>query len=631
MGSAPQGAVTAELHRLLGPGPVAGLSEWQLLCRYVRQRDETAFEAIVAWHGPMVLGVCRRLLADGHDVEDAFQATFLVLVRKAESLAERDALGPWLYGVAYRVALKARGLAARRRAREPNIAVTAPSVPSHGDPARFELGMVLDEELSRLPAKYRAPIVLCYFEGLTHEDAASRLRWPVGTVKGRLARARETLKGRLTRRGIALSAAALTASLSQSAVAMVPETLMRTTVAHGTRLATAGAVSASIAMLTEGVLMSMGLTRLKVVSSGLVLAMLATGVGVIAQQSREELPREERAPTAPAARSLEAPAPVPSPASLAVDGSPPGRVAGPIPRLEQAQRDLATEIFRSELRDYLDRGNGDVREMERWSRTIVDASGAAREDRIDALTEHLSRMTALEQAVNRQRARGRGRVHDALAATYFRQDAGLMLERARAGQNDLARRSDPDGQDPDGDLRSRAILEKLEQPVTMSFANETPLEDVLKYIQSATAGANDSRIPIYVDPVGLQQAQKTMTSPISLDLDGVPLKVTLRLALDQLGLTYTVKDGLMTITSEPGSVDARPLKDLVDKAARGQLSSPEIEQLIEPLRVMAEIERLKAERTKMIEALRKNDRERKQPDGSGGGAARRKGRAGGSR
>jgi RNA polymerase sigma factor (sigma-70 family) len=160
------GAVLQQIDRLFRQGSGAGLPEWQLLNRYVTRRDESAFEAIVARHGPMVLGVCRRVLDDPHAVEDAFQATFLVLVRKAGSLSERDAIGHWLYGVAHRVALRARADAARRRIREKLANPCTVPAPLE-DPSRCEIGPLLDDELSRLPGKYRAPIVLCYLEGLT--------------------------------------------------------------------------------------------------------------------------------------------------------------------------------------------------------------------------------------------------------------------------------------------------------------------------------------------------------------------------------------------------------------------------------------------------------------------------------
>ena len=200
MATRSHGAVLQQIQILFQRGSVTGLSEWQLLDRYASRRDETAFDALVARHGPMVLGVCRRVLDDPHAVEDAFQATFLVLVRKAGSLGQRDAIGHWLYGVACRVALRARCEAARRRSREVPVARVV-SIARDDEPCPDELAPALDEELSRLPQKYRAPVVLCYLEGLTHEEAARQLHWPIGSVKGRLSRARELLRGRLARRG----------------------------------------------------------------------------------------------------------------------------------------------------------------------------------------------------------------------------------------------------------------------------------------------------------------------------------------------------------------------------------------------------------------------------------------------
>src|SRR5262249_38884073 len=157
-------------------------------------------------HGPMVLGVCRRALADPGEVEDAFQATFLVLVRRARSVRAGDSLGRWLYGVARRVAAKSRARSQRSRARSTPLAVepAAPDPDSSAD--RIGLLAALDEEGGRLPEKYRAPVVLCHLEGLTHAEAAARLRWPVGTVSGRLSRARGLLRDRLVRRGLAPTA-----------------------------------------------------------------------------------------------------------------------------------------------------------------------------------------------------------------------------------------------------------------------------------------------------------------------------------------------------------------------------------------------------------------------------------------
>ncbi len=286
MGGAGSGAVLRQVDRLFGRGTVAGLGEGQLLDRYLAGRDEVAFEALVARHGPMVLGVCRRLLGDPHDVEDAFQATFLVLVKKAGAIRDRDLLGPWLYGVAHRVAVRSRGRAAQRRSREATGLSPEP-VEAPTEPGSGELRPVLDEEIGRLPEKYRVPILLCYFEGLSHDEAATNLRWPVGTVRSRLARGRDLLRGRLTRRGLAPVAGLIASGLTPRATsAAVPPALIEATVRAATRLAagramTAGAVSASVAALTKGVVTTMFLGKLKVAAVGLVAAgIAATGAGV---------------------------------------------------------------------------------------------------------------------------------------------------------------------------------------------------------------------------------------------------------------------------------------------------------------------------------------------------------------
>ena len=245
------GVLMQQLGRLFLQGSMIGSSEGELLDRFVRGRDESAFEALVARHGPMVLSVCRQLLRDPNDVDDAFQATFLVLVRKAGTLRRCDLLGNWLYGVAYRVALRARSLSARRSARfgtkRGSTACRARIAMGSSDPisdalTKSECTPWLHQEVSYLPEKYRTPIVLCYFEGLTHDEAASRLGWPLGTVKGRLSRARDLLRRRLIRRGVTLPAAALAAELMRAhAEAAVPAALeMSTTRAAMSLISSAG-------------------------------------------------------------------------------------------------------------------------------------------------------------------------------------------------------------------------------------------------------------------------------------------------------------------------------------------------------------------------------------------------------
>src|SRR5262249_39844863 len=184
-----------------------------LLDEFISRREESAFAALVARHGPMVLGVCRRLLADAHDADDAFQATFLVLVKSAARIQRRELLANWLYGVACKVAARARSRRARRRLRGAANPM-GQAVAAVGGGSHPGGNVLLHEEIGRLPRKYRAPVVLCYLEGLSNEDAAEDLRCPVGSVKGWLARAREMLRKRLVRRGAAVSLGVLVAELS---------------------------------------------------------------------------------------------------------------------------------------------------------------------------------------------------------------------------------------------------------------------------------------------------------------------------------------------------------------------------------------------------------------------------------
>ena len=194
-------AVSGQLQTLFDVGVVAGLTDCQLLERFLARREkeaEPAFAALVTRHGPMVLNVCRSLLRNPHDAEDAFQVTFLVLARNAGSLRCPDRLGPWLYGVAHRTARQVKARDRRRRRREMNAAMfgTRPEVDGHD--FTVEIGEeieALHEEIQRLPAKYREAIVLCDLQGETHDEVARRLGRPVGTVSSRLSRARERLRG----------------------------------------------------------------------------------------------------------------------------------------------------------------------------------------------------------------------------------------------------------------------------------------------------------------------------------------------------------------------------------------------------------------------------------------------------
>ena len=204
-------------------------SDSELLNCFVRERDSAAFRNLVVRHGPVVLQVCRGVLQDPHEAEDAFQATFLVLVRKAPSIQDPESLGGWLRGVAYRTAVRSRCRAARRRVIERTLADMSPSEHCHEELAP-ELRQMIREELDRIPDSYRQALTLCYLEGLTHQEAASRLGWPVGTVKARLVRGRRLLRERLDRRGAGLGAGLLLWLLNPSRAPAVPEPLLESTV-----------------------------------------------------------------------------------------------------------------------------------------------------------------------------------------------------------------------------------------------------------------------------------------------------------------------------------------------------------------------------------------------------------------
>jgi RNA polymerase sigma factor (sigma-70 family) len=249
-----------------------GHGDGALLERFVANNDEAAFEVLVQRHGPMVHGVCRRILADSHDAEDAFQATFLVLARRAATIRTPDAIGAWLHAVAVQVATRARKARTQRNRvhilTELDIGQTTSS--ESVDAEWRELRPVLDEELGRLPEKYRAPVVLCYLEERSNAEAAEQLGWPIGTVKGRLARARSLLQTRLARRGVALGATLLaTAGASRTALAAaVPVALGTATVQQAMLIATGAApvmagTTPAVAALYKGGLLAMKLSRIK--------------------------------------------------------------------------------------------------------------------------------------------------------------------------------------------------------------------------------------------------------------------------------------------------------------------------------------------------------------------------------
>ncbi len=283
-------AVTRQLEVLWKSGTLTGLTDAQLLDRFAESPDrdsasESAFRELVDRHGPMVMGVCRQILRRPHDADDAFQATFLVLVRKARSIRVGDSLAPWLYGVAYRTAHRARTVASRYRPADVEP-MEEPMGPSSDAAFDLDLRPLLHEELSRLPGKYRDPIVLCHLEGKSHEEAARLLRWPVGTLSGRLSRGRQLLKARLERRGVAVSPVMLASNWLAGTSTVVATPLIESTVNVAFGLGAATAVSTSVLSLTQGVLRTMLLNKLRSIAFVvLVVGGGSGGVGVWAYQA----------------------------------------------------------------------------------------------------------------------------------------------------------------------------------------------------------------------------------------------------------------------------------------------------------------------------------------------------------
>lgn len=309
MASGRDGAVLGSVRTLFGAGTSVGLDDAQLLDRFLTGREEiagAAFETLVTRHGPMVLGVCRNARLDAHEAQDAFQATFLILARKAASIRRRDSLAGWLFGVARKVATRARSDAARRRSRERGAAVSEVVEP---DPTRETEDLsALYEEIDRLPGTYRDPVILCYLDGLTYEAAARQLRCPLGTLSVRLKRARERLRSRLTRRGFAPSTLPIGGLIPGATKASVPIALTesaarvasRTTVGKAT---VAGAVPTSVASLAGRTMAMMRYRAIGIGSMGLGFVVLVATASLAVRATEKRPAVSEQAPKPKEARS----------------------------------------------------------------------------------------------------------------------------------------------------------------------------------------------------------------------------------------------------------------------------------------------------------------------------------------
>ena len=287
-------SVLHHFQKLVAAQNQRGRSDQELLSCFIAERDEAAFAALVERHGGMVLGICRRLLRHAHDAEDACQAAFLVLARKAATIRKKQSLASWLHRVACHIAMNLKRTKVRRKRRElGRQAATVGDVPIEA--SRREVRLVLDEELARLPERYRAPLILCYLEGRTREEVARQLGCPEGTVAGRLARARDQLRAQLVRRGLSVSAGVLAGILTEcTASAALPVSLSSSVVKAASLLAAGhGAIAGSISIksitLAEGALKAMLLTKLKIATTvALTIAAVGSGGIFIAHQALAE-------------------------------------------------------------------------------------------------------------------------------------------------------------------------------------------------------------------------------------------------------------------------------------------------------------------------------------------------------
>jgi RNA polymerase sigma factor (sigma-70 family) len=306
------GAALGEIQKLFGWGAMGAWTDNQLVEQFLagQEESEAAFRVLIHRHGPMVLGVCRRILGDEHAAEDAFQATFLVFVKKAGTLRDHGLLNNWLYGVALRVSHKEKVRGERRRVVERHAAEQAPQ--SAGGQEACDLRSIIDEEIRRLPERYRVPLVLCHVEGLRHDEVARRLGCPVGTVESRLSRARERLRSRLARRGLAPTASALGAALEPLRIRLVPSSLVEATVCSALKSSTlrAGPLAAAGALLVRVVRTMAGAST----GAGTAAAALVICMGIMAVGTRFFRAAEpEPQPTTPVTAVLRAEVPPPAP------------------------------------------------------------------------------------------------------------------------------------------------------------------------------------------------------------------------------------------------------------------------------------------------------------------------------
>ncbi|MDB5309193.1 MAG: sigE 19 [Gemmataceae bacterium] len=425
---------------LAGPRPThADGTDDRLLGAFVERRDGDAFETLVRRHGPMVWGVCRRITGRREDAEDAFQAVFLVLARKAPAVSPRAMLAGWLHGVAFRAAWQARRTMARRRAIEQPVArMPEPVAPAPVPAPDTDLAAVIDEEVNLLPDRYRLPVILCVLEGLTRREAAARLGWPEGSVAGRLDRARKLLAGRLARRGVGPAAAVGMAALADG---MLPASLAAAAVRTTTD---AGAISFDVAALTEGVLRTMIWTKTKWVAAVVLTTGLGlTGVGVFGQRSSFK-------PVEPSGAPILEPPPAPVKQATAA-----------IRDLQKARLEALTKLADLLEKSFLAGLGTTVSEMVEARRQAVEVELELCDkvgDRVAVLERWVAAGKRLEEMAVRMRQAGSATEVHVLAARAARLQAEIALARSREpGQPDRVGRIIVEGKIGD-DLKIMKLL-----------------------------------------------------------------------------------------------------------------------------------------------------------------------------
>jgi RNA polymerase sigma factor (sigma-70 family) len=422
----PSGVVRG-IGTLFSSGTLGGLTDRQLLDRFVNRNDassEDAFTILVERHGPMVWGVCRRVLPDRDAADDAFQATFLVLVRRASAVRVDDSLGPWLYGVSRRVAARARATSLRRRASETGGAVEAVAGPAP-DPDLAERLALLDEEIGRLPEHQRAAVVLCDLEGLAHDEAARRLDCPVGTVESRLSRGRQRLRDRLVRRGLAPAAAALWPEMARETSAAMPAALMTHTVRFITSSPAAGAVPVAVTALAQGVIQMMWLARLKpLVAVAAALIVTSTGVAVVGRQqpAPEQVQEQPKIPPAKAVGAGGAP--------LAAQDIAAERA---LARQQLVLINNALAMLHNfALNARIDLGSPSMAIWERRRLETLRKAGAGKAEMIAALEETIKSLNAYEAVAKARKEAARGTELDVFEFQFRRMEAEGWLKEEKA-------------------------------------------------------------------------------------------------------------------------------------------------------------------------------------------------------